>query len=366
MRVVFIQKSTGRGGAKNSLAESLTAIRRDSSIDVRVLAGAPGLFVDRCQALGVRCDIVRLPEWRKFFDRLGFSGAMKSAAGLLRDAAPDWVISNEMWWAPHAARIARHLGCRSAVILRDGIATVPKARQYRLFDNDLIFPVSSTIADGLSSDPSLSSRTHVLFNSVSLPEKGDRQQELDSRLAAFPSVKRWLLVVGRVCSRKKQADAVRILRRLTDDGHCDLGLILAGDIDADYEGELRATIGTEGLADRVVLLGNFDDIRSLFSRAHTVLLTSTREGLPRSLVESLLVPVPAFSYPCEGVGDIYGPDQPTFVSAASTPETLHQVIRKAWENPAATATAVESLHRRTIERFAPEAHLRRLTALLNG
>src|SRR5690606_38122631 len=120
-------------------------------------------------------------------------------------------------------------------------------------------------------------------------------------------------------------------------GHDDLGLILAGDIDADYEGELRATISASGTDDRVCLLGNFDDIRSLFSRAHTVLLTSTREGLPRSLVESLLVPVPAFSYPCEGVSDIYGPELPGFVSGESTPESLYRVVQKAWEYPDATA-----------------------------
>lgn len=366
MKIVFIQKSTGRGGAKNSLAESLAAIRRDGSLDVRVLAGGPGPFVDRCQTLGVRCDLVDLPEWRKFFDRLRFSKAMRIAADSIRDAAPNWVISNEMWWAPHAARIARHLGCRSAVILRDGIATVPKARQYRLFDNDLILPVSSTIAYGLSSDPAMAFKTHVLFNPVSLPDTEDRSSELDAQLSRFPLVKRWLLVIGRVCSRKKQADAVQVLRRLVDDGHDDLGLILAGDMDADYEGELRAAISASATHDRVVLLGNFDDIPSLFSRAHTVLLTSTREGLPRSLVESLLVPVPAFSYPCEGVTDIYGPDLPVFVSGESTPESLHRLIRKAWEYPDATAAVVKDLHQRTLARFAPDAHLRNLLALLNG
>jgi glycosyltransferase involved in cell wall biosynthesis len=363
MRVIFIQKTTGRGGAKKSLAETLVAMR-GGGLKPRVIVGERGPFVETCTALDVRCDIVRLPEWRKFFERIRFAGAMRTAAELVRESNPDWVISNEMWWGPHAARIARHLGCRSAVILRDGIADIPKARRYRLFDNDLILSVSSAIADGLATDPALAARTHVLFNSVRLPEPGGLGTQLEIRLAAFPRVRRWLLVVGRVCRRKRQADAIHVLRRLIDDGEDDLGLLLAGDVDADYEETLRTTITGTEVSDRVLCLGNFEDLRALFRHAHAVLLTSTREGLPRSLVESLLVPVAAFSYPCEGVDDIFGKYRATFVSSNPTPDSLYRTIRHALERPVETSAAVRELHRKTLARFSPKAHLERLNELL--
>lgn len=367
MRVVFIQKSAGRGGAKNSLMESLTALHQDGSVHPYVLAGESGPFVDRCRNLGVACSITALPEWRKLFERLRFSSAMNKASALAGGHRPDWIISNEMWWAPHAARIAKRLGCRSAVILRDGIATIPKAKQYRLFDNDLILPVSSTIGDALRPDPAFRDRVHVLYNSVSVPPTTASQSaELDGKLSAFPAVGRWLLVVGKVGARKNQTDAVKILRLLIDDGHEDLGLLLAGDVDPDYAPAMEAAISSNGVKDRVAMIGNFDGLAVLLERAHTVLLPSFREGLPRSLVESITAGKPAFSFPCEGVEDIFGDHLPTFVSQKSTAPSLHQVIRQAWEDTSLSASAFEAVRERVAAQFTPAAHLRNLKALLGA
>lgn len=367
MRVLFIQKSTGRGGAKNSLMESLTAMRKDGSIQPQVLVGEPGPFVDRCRNLEVPCSIVALPEWRKFFERLRFGSAMKEAAALARDHRPDWIISNEMWWGPHAARIASNLGCRSAVILRDGIATIPKAKQYRLFDNDLILPVSSTIGDALRPDPLFRDRVQILFNSVSVPEGNASQaSELDEKLRAYPTVSRWLLVVGKVGARKNQTDAVKTLRLLINDGHRDLGLLLAGDIDPDYAPAMEAAISGNQLTDRVAMIGNFDGLQALLDRTDTVLLPSFREGLPRSLVESITAGKPAFSFPCEGVEDIYGEHLATFVSKESTAASLHAVIQRAWADPVTTGKAFDDVRHKVLARFSPRAHLDRITSLLSS
>jgi glycosyltransferase involved in cell wall biosynthesis len=367
MHLIFIQKSTDRGGAKRSLIESLTAMRNEGSIRPSVLVGSDGLFTASCDAIGVPHLAADLPEWRKFFERLKFSSAMKKAAGLLAEPRPDWIISNEMWWAPHAAAIAKHLGCRSAVILRDGIATIPKAHQYRLFQNDLILPVSSTIGNALTPDPVFRDRVHVLFNSVSVPAgTASQAAELDEKLRAFPNVRRWMLVVGKVCPRKNQADAVKIVRSLIDDGHPDLGLLLAGDVDPNYAAEMEAVICATGLAHQVAMIGNFDGLHALLERSDTVLLPSFREGLPRSLVEAIVVGKPAFSYPCEGVEDIFGTHRNVFVSTDSTPAALQSMIRKAWSAPETTADTFTEVRREVLERFSPEAHLNRLRSLLTA
>jgi glycosyltransferase involved in cell wall biosynthesis len=367
MNLLFIQKSTGRGGAKNSLAESLHAISRDGEIHAEVIVGERGPFVDRCTALGIPTTISLLPEWRKLFNRLRFSGAMKRHAALLAGRKIDWVISNEMWWGPHAARLARDLGCRSAVILRDGIADIPKALRYRLNDNDLILPVSSTIGDALAPHPALGPRIHILFNSVSLPPANPQDASaLASLLQPFPAVRRWLLVVGKVCARKNQADAVRLTRMLLADGHQDLGLLLAGDIDPEYTVEMNAVITETQLTDRVAMIGNFDGLTTLIYKAHTVLLPSFREGLPRSLVEAITAGKPAFSYPCEGVDDIFGNHRSTFVSEKSDAPSFHQTIRSAWSAPDATAEAFTTVRNNVLARFSPESHLTRLKSLLSA
>lgn len=367
MNVVFIQKSTGRGGAKNSLLETLQAISSDGKIHAEVIVGERGPFVDHCAALGIPTTLVQIPEWRKFFDRLSFSGAMKRIATPFAGRKIDWVISNEMWWGPHAARIAKHLGCRSAAILRDGIATIPKALQYRLFENDLILPVSSTIAGALTSHPKLAARVHVLFDPVSLPpENAAHNLSLDQLLEPFTEVRRWLLVVGKLSFRKNQADAVRITRSLIDNGDPDLGLLLAGDIDPAYRPEMDRVIHETGLARRVAMIGNFDGITSLLQRAHILLLPSFREGLPRSLVEAITADKPAFSYPCEGVEDIYVDFRGTFVSTESTADSLYESIRRAWNSPEITGDAHAAVRQRALSLFSPQAHIGNLTSLLTA
>lgn len=365
MNVTFIQKSAGRGGSKSSLVETLRAISEQQAINASVICSETGPFTKQCETLGVPVTLAPLPEWRKFFDRLKFSNAMRSLAHSVAPLKPHWVISNEMWWAPHASRLASHCGCHSAVILRDGIATISKSLQYRLQDHDLILPVSSTIGDVLGPHPDLAHRVQVLFDPVSLPaENPSDTRLLSSLLAPFPEVQRWLLVVGKLSSRKNQADAVRLTRHLIDSGQSDLGLLLAGDIDPDYRPEIDRVIAETNLASRVAMIGNFDGITSLIQRAHSVVLPSFREGLPRSLVEAIIAGKPAFSYPCEGVSDIFEEHLPHFVSPESNPASLFHTIQKAWEVPEPANAAFEAVHRRAVSLFSPPAHLEHLTSLL--
>ena len=367
MNLLYIQKSTGRGGAKNSLLETLAVIQSDGEMHPRVIVGGTGPFTARCAEMGVPVSVEKLPEWRKFFERLRFSQEIRRIAQKHATSGIDWVISNEMWWAPHAAQLARLLGCRSAVVLRDGIATVKKSLQYRLNENDLILPVSSTIAHALDAHPALADCVHVLFNSVSVPPaKPEDAAALGRLLQPFPNVRRWLLVVGKVCSRKNQADAVRLTRAMIDSGHNDLGLLLAGDIDPDYLPIMEAAVKQSGLNERVAIIGNFEGLAVLLDRAHTVLLPSFREGLPRSLVEAIISGKPAFSYPCEGVEDIYGVQRNRFVSASSDVDALTQVLRDAWADPAALDAAFTEVRRGVMERFSSQAHLARLRELLNA
>jgi glycosyltransferase involved in cell wall biosynthesis len=253
------------------------------------------------------------------------------------------------------------------VIVRDGIATAQKAKQYELHNNHLILAVSSNIAVALKANPTFADRTHILFNSVSIPPAGpDDVYMLDRLLESHSSVRRWLLIVGKLSSRKNQADGVRVVRRLVDAGHRDVGLILAGDIDPDYQQEIKAVIDESKLNERVAMIGNFNGLQTLIDRAHMVLLTSFREGLPRSLVEAISAGKPAFTYPCEGVADIYGEQFARFVSPEFTPNSLHHKLQEALENPAEINLALCEIRERVKAQFSPAAHLARLKSLLTG
>lgn len=363
---VFIQKTAGRGGAKNRLLDTLTTLKNGSDCRLHVVTAETGEFTERCAALQVPVTIHPLPEWRKLWSRLGFAKAIRSLAGRLPFAQADWVISNEMWWAPHAAALARRLGARSAAILRDGIADATKGRKYALQENDLILPSSQKIARGLAKDPQLARRTRVFLDAVFLPpRRPDSIALLGPKLAkADPSVKRWLLVLGRVQERKRQADAVRVLRGLLDCGHNDLGLIVAGDCDADYQPVMEAAMRECQVQDRVVMLGNFSDVQALFELCTACLLTSLREALPGSMMESCLAGRPCFMYPCEGAEDIFGPHQPLFVGDDFTPGPLIRKMDALLRDPARLLAEAAALQARAQALFSEQAHLRELVQKL--
>ncbi len=362
MHLVFIQKAAGRGGAKNRLLETLSALKDSGRYQLSVVTGEDGEFHTHCHAMGIRPLITTLPEWRKPLERLRFPGAMRVVAGKLEPAS--WVISNEMWWAPHAAALARHLGGKSGCIIRDGICTAEKARKYAMQRLDLLLPSSTKIGDGLRLDPALDPKVQVFYDSVQLPKgAGALAAELDAALATAPSVRRWLLIIGKVGKRKNQADAVRVLQALRQAGHEDLGLLLAGDEESDYVAEMDRVIAETGQTGRVLRLGNFTDIGSLFARAHAVMLTSTREGLPGSVVESLLAGKPCFVFPCEGVSDIYGGHLARFVAPVFEPQPLVDVILRAWQDEAGTSAAVHELQLHAERTFSPTAHLARMDEL---
>jgi len=358
--LVFIQKTAGRGGAKNRLLDTLTTLKQGTDYPLHVVTSETGEFTERCAALDVPVTVHPLPEWRKLIGRLRFNSAMRSLAGKLPFEKAAWVVSNEMWWAPHAAALARHLEGHSAAILRDGIADAVKARKYRLQDNELILPSSLQIARGLEVDPELRERTHVFLDAVLLPQQRPESAAiLHAKLAGTnPEIRRWLLVIGRIQARKKQTDAVRVLRGLLDCGHVDFGLIVAGDCDADYEPEILSAVRECAVQDRVVMIGNFSDIRALFDLAYVCLLTSLREALPGSVMESCLAGRPCFMYPCEGAEDIFGPHQELFVSADFQPTLLVEKMDVLLHDPARLMAEAAALQRRAQGLFSLEAHLR--------
>ncbi len=358
--LVFIQKTAGRGGAKNRLLDTLRTLQEGTECRLQVVTSETGEFTDRCTVMGVPFTVHPLPEWRKLWSRLCFSQAMHSLASKLPYDRVDWVVSNEMWWAPHAAFLAKLLGSKSAAILRDGIADAAKGRKYRLQNNDLILPSSLKIARGLQKDPELGQRTRVFLDAVLLPARHPESSDLlETNLAkSNPRVKRWLLVLGRVQERKRQADAVRVLRGLIDHGHEDLGLIVAGDCDADYRPIMEEAMNQCQVQDRVVMLGNFSDIQTLFERCTACILTSLREALPGSMMESCLSGRPCFMYPCEGAEDIFGPQQPFFVSEDFSPGMLISKMHALLCDPVQLTEKTAALQQRALTLFSQQAHLR--------
>jgi glycosyltransferase involved in cell wall biosynthesis len=96
------------------------------------------------------------------------------------------------------------------------------------------------------------------------------------------------------------------VRALAAAEHADAYVVFAG------EGPLLASLESLadelGVRDRVRFLGFVQDIRPLLRLAVAGILASVREGLPRSIMESLAVGTPVIGAAAKGVGELLNPD----------------------------------------------------------
>jgi len=366
MRVLFIQRSVGPGGSKNSLLQTLKVAQTQSDFAFQILVGAEGTFVTECRAMGIEPVIAAMPEWRKWPERFFFTRRMDLLADRFRSFKPNYVISNERWWAPHAQFLAARLGCRSACSVRESAFTsAPKARQYRLHQLDRVLCVSAALQQELSRVASLPGNSRVVYNPVSPPRVDpDAETLVDSCLEEFPHVKKWLLHIGLISEGKNQIETVNALRRLREAGLKDWGLILAGDTDTIYLPRLQKVIYDADLEQQVCLTGHVRNIGNFIQRSEATLLASRHEGLPRAVIESFLLNKMCFTTPLPGLEEIYGEQLKSFVSATADVDSLAQIILEAQNNHAGCQTAMEKVRDELKVKFSPENHWQQFMAAL--
>lgn len=78
-----------------------------------------------------------------------------------------------------------------------------------------------------------------------------------------------------------------------------LFFVIAGK--GELEQELRRMSADMGLADRVIFVGHFHDVRKLFETMDVYVLSSTREGLPNTVLEAMAMEVPIVATDVDGV-----------------------------------------------------------------
>ena len=112
---------------------------------------------------------------------------------------------------------------------------------------------------------------------------------------------RTILMMAVLEARKRQAEFITGFARVTRPGE-NIRLLLAGD-GPDNE-ILAALIHSLGVGDRVKLLGHRSDPERLVALADVSTLASLREGLPRTIVQSLAGGKPAVVSPLRGIEEI--------------------------------------------------------------
>lgn len=113
----------------------------------------------------------------------------------------------------------------------------------------------------------------------------------------------YFAVVAELRPNKRNAD---VLRALAAARHREAHLVVAGA--GPLRARLEALARQLGLGDRVRFVGFIDDVRPMLRLAAATILASRREGLPRSIMESLAVGTPVIGTTARGVEELLRPD----------------------------------------------------------
>jgi glycosyltransferase involved in cell wall biosynthesis len=132
-----------------------------------------------------------------------------------------------------------------------------------------------------------------------------------------------LLMVAEFTENKRHRDAVHALERL---GRDDVHLAIAGRAGPALPGT-RRLVADLSLGDRVHLLGFRDDIPALVRASAATVLLSEREGLPRSVMESMALGTPVIATRIRGVVDLLGDDAGVLVGVGRVDEVARAM---AW------------------------------------
>lgn len=285
-------------GADRVLLESATALAGD--FDVTVALPGPGPLVAELERRGVRVVLCRMPVLRNSALRPrgaltliadAVAGALPALRLLRRFAAggvyvntltlPSWPLLARLAGRPSVCHV--HEAERSAPrLLRLGMALCPVLADRVVVNSRFTLDVLTDVA------PRLRERSTVVYNAIEAPaEVRPLRQELQGPLR--------LLFVGRLSPRKGPQVALATLQELVDRG-VDARLQLLGSVFQGYEwfeAELRETVASSGLADRVEFLGFRTEVWPHLADADVVLVPSIgEESFGNTAVEALLAERP--------------------------------------------------------------------------
>jgi glycosyltransferase involved in cell wall biosynthesis len=170
---------------------------------------------------------------------------------------------------------------------------------------DCVVTVCAAFASKLARRGSRQNRIFVVPNSVKLDFVYPNAMQLQE------TRQRWLisgdelviLVIGRLSPEKGHRYLIDAIAKIASSApQLKLKVLIAGEGSA--EGKLKTQIAKRGLEKRIKLIGQYSDVRPLFSIADLFVLPSLSEGCPNALLESMAACVPIVATNVGGVPEI--------------------------------------------------------------
>lgn len=161
----------------------------------------------------------------------------------------------------------------------------------------------------------------------------------------------FVLLVADLSAHKGHETAIRSISKLKSENF-NICLWLVGkarDASSDYVAQLKNLICVLNLQDNVFLVGHRADVPDLMRAADCLLLPSTREGLPLSILEAQASGLPVIASPISGIPEAISDGETGFLVQASDWEgyadKLKQLIRSPFLQTSISESAIYNSQR---------------------
>jgi glycosyltransferase involved in cell wall biosynthesis len=348
------------GGAQTFVTTLVAGLRERYEIDVAA-HGPQGVVADVCAKLGVPFHhvhhLVRDPH--PYHD----AAAVRELRSLAKRLAPDIVQINSSKAGVLARLALARLGAKTAFTAhgwafsgRAGVGGAVYATAERA-----VAPLTDAIVCVSTHDLQLARERHikprgellVIHNGVDVP-------------AALPQRRpaRERLVLGCTARLAPPKDLITLLDALARPGCEGWELRVFG------EGPDRGAIERHrdelGLADRVTLLGNRDDVAAQLTDCDAFALISDWEGLPYSILEAMAAGLAILATRVGGIADLVVPGTTGELVAPRDAAAMGGVLAAWAADPSALTALGESAYARARESFSREQMVDRYDALFGS
>lgn len=359
-RVVFYTDGETFGGAERALLMLLSGLDRGRWAPI--LAHHPAIGIQPLVDAAGRLDVRLMPVPPMPLGLTGAPAAFVFARALHRGRPP--VFHAHLSWqlaAKHAltAAVLARLPCVVATLhlfvdARPSVATLlQQAALSRRVNRYLAVShhVARLACDRLRWPER---RVSVVHNGV----------ELERFTAGADASLRARLVGGRECA------LALVPARLTEQkGHRHLlraaarlpGVVFALVGDGPERASLERTAREVGVRDRILFLGDRDDLPDLLAVCDVMVLPSLYEGLPLVVLEAMAASRPVVATAVGGTPEAVEPDGTGLLVPPADPQALASAVRRVVENPPWACMLGEAGRRRVEREFSSQAMIRAVT-----
>jgi glycosyltransferase involved in cell wall biosynthesis len=189
--------------------------------------------------------------------------------------------------------------------------------------------------------------------------RGSCQSELREQLGV-PTGGVVIGAVGRLNAEKDYPNFFQAAKLLLKERQ-DLHFVIAGK--GPLEAKLQKQAEEMGLADRIRFLGHFHDVRQVYEMLDMYVLSSTREGLPNTVLEAMAMEVPIVATDVDGVGEAVRHDREALLVPARAPERLAEGIRAVLTNEPLGSRLRQAARARVTTEFSFARRMRRVEGI---